>query len=241
MELRLGRWHLSLTLVFIFLGFLLATGFSTQQRLAERPVPRKDNLIQFIRKQRTEQKRLGGQLLEAREELAELSSEMADSEGALATYSQEVEALRERAGLVPVEGPGLEVILGDGQRIPPGVDPDSFLIHDYDLQMVINALWRGGAEEIAVNGERFTAATGVRSAGSIILINSRPQGGPYKIRAIGNPDRLLQTLERDPDASMLVGEYSQQFGLRAEVKKMEKLTLPAYTGGINLKTEEAAR
>lgn len=240
MELRLGRWHLSLTLVFIFLGFLLATAFSTQQQLAERPGPRKDNLIQFIRKQRTQQKRLGGQLREARGELAELSSEMADSEGALATYSRQVKGLRERAGLVRVKGPGLEIVLGDAQRIPAGVDPDSFLIHDYDLQMVINALWRGGAEEIAVNGERFTAATGVRSAGSIILINSRPQGGPYKIRAIGNPDRLLAILERDPDASMLVGEYSQQFGLRAEIKRMDELTLPAYTGGISLKTGEVA-
>ena len=240
MEFRLGRWHLSLTLVFILLGFLLATGFSTQQRLAERPGPRKDNLIQFIRKQRTEQKRMGGQLKDAREELAELSSEMADSEGTLATYSRQVEGLRERAGLVPVKGPGLEIVLGDAQRIPAGIDPDSFLIHDYDLQMVINALWRGGAEEIAVNGERFTAATGVRSAGSIILINSRPLGGPYKIRAIGDPDRLLKILERDPDASMLVGEYAQQFGLRAEVKKMDELTLPAYTGGISLKSGEAA-
>ncbi len=238
MAFRLGAWHLSLTLVFVLLGFLLATAFSTQQRLADRPGPRKDNLIQFIRKQRREQVKLGNQLSEVREELGTLGSELADSEGALAVYGRRLERLRAAAGLVPVSGPGVEVILGDAQRIPAGVDPDSFLIHDYDVQMVVNALWRGGAEEISINRERLTVTTGVRSAGTTILINSRPQGAPYVIKAIGDPDALKKALVDDADAAMLVGEYSQQFGLKAEVRAVDKVRLPAFTGSISIKSGE---
>lgn len=238
MEFRLGRWHLSLTLVFILLGFLLATAFSTQQRLSERPAPRKDNLIQFIRKQRREQKRLGTQLTEVREELGRIDGERADSEGVLATYSQQLERLRARAGLVSTVGPGIELIIGDAQRIPADVNPDGFLIHDYDLQMVVNALWRGGAEALAINGERFVVGTGVRSAGSIILINSRPQAGPYHVKAIGDAQALMDALKQDTYASMLLGESASQFGLQVDIREADKLTLPGYTGGIKLEIKE---
>lgn len=238
MEFRLGRWHVSLTLVFILLGFLLATAFSTQQRLEDRPGTRKDNLIQFIRKQRREQKRLGAQLTEVREELGYIDAERADSEGVLAAHSQELERLRSRAGLVPVTGPGLELTVGDAQRIPPDVNPDSFLIHDYDLQMIVNALWRGGAEALAVNGERFVASTGIRSAGSIILINSRPQPGPYRVRAIGDAEGLVLALKQDNYAAMLLGESAAQFGLQIDTRPQEKMTLPGYTGGVKLSTKE---
>ncbi len=233
-ELRLGQWHLSLTLVFILLGFLLATGFSTQQRLGERPGPRKDNLLQFIKKQRGEHANLEDQLEAARIELALIDAKRADSKGILAAYGRQLEGLKLRAGLTRVEGRGVEVIIGDAKRVPAGIDPDSFIIHDYDIQIIVNALWRGGAEAMAVNGERIVAHTGIRSAGSTILINSTPQGSPFRIKAIGNTKRMERVLGEDDDAALLLGEYSQQYGLVYRLFPRDRVRVPAYTGSMGL-------
>ena len=238
MGYRLGQWHVSLTMVFVILGFLLATAFSTQQTLGERSAPRKNNLIQFIKKQRGERDKLGNQLIEIRKELDNQESRQVGSEGILATSNAYLEELRVRSGLSEVSGPGLEIVLGDAPRVPLGAEPDSFLIHDYDLQIVINALWRGGAEAIAVNGERFVANTGIRSAGSTVLINSKPQGVPYRIKAIGKVNTLEKLLKQDSDAALLLGQYAQDYGLVAKVVRKKKLKLPPYKGSLNIPLPE---
>lgn len=236
MTLRLGQWHTSLTIVFVILGFLLATAFSTQQRWGERQGPRKQNLIEFIKRQRDERDRLGRQIVGIRRDVESVESRNSGSSGMLASYRRDLEGLKARSGLTVVGGPGLEVVLGDAKRVPSGVDPDSFLIHDFDLQIIVNALWRGGARALAINGERFVAGTGIRSAGSAILINSKPQGGPYRIRALGDPRKLLKTLKADADASLLLGDYAQKYGLTVKTAAKKKMELPPFIGSLRLTT-----
>ena len=45
---------------------------------------------------------------------------------------------------------------------------------DRDLQVIVNGLWAAGAEAIAVNGQRLTACSAIRSAGEAILVDFRP-------------------------------------------------------------------
>lgn len=236
MGLKLGRWHLSLAIVFLFLGFLLSTAFTTQQRQGERSGPRKQNLVDFIGKQKNEHKKLGDQLIELRKSVEKFDSERAGRLGEQAVYARELERLRMRAGLKSVTGPGIEITLGDApkSRMPLSVDPDGSLIHDYDLQIIVNALWRGGAEAIAINGERFVATTGIRSAGSTILINFNPQGGPYRIKAIGSSKKLEKSLKTDSDAALLMGDYAQKYGLITKVALLNKVTIPPYKGSLSL-------
>lgn len=239
LESRLSRWHPSLTAVFFVLGFLLATAFSTQQRFGERPGPRKQDLVEFIKKQREERERLGRQLAEVRKALSRIDSERTGERGQLAAYSRNLSRLKRKAGLKGLLGPGLEVVLGDAPRVPFGAEPESYLIHDYDLQIVVNALWRGGARAVAVNNERFVANTGIRSAGSTILINSKPQGGPYRIKATGKPSRLEKALKEDSDAALLLGEYAEKYGLILRISRKNELRLPPYSGSLGLRSSEA--
>jgi uncharacterized protein YlxW (UPF0749 family) len=235
---RHNRWHLSLTIVFLILGFLLATAFTTQRHWGERAAPRKKNLIEFIDKQRVERELLGADLADLRKQVDRYALDRAGTEGRVATYRGELEALKQKAGLTAVSGPGLEILVGDAPRVPPGADPAAYLIHDYDLQILVNALWRGGAQALAVNDERFVVNTGIRSAGSTILINAKPQGGPYVLRAIGKPAKLRRALSEDEDAALLLSDYSQQYGLVMKISAREKLSLPAYTGSLRLTTME---
>ena len=57
---------------------------------------------------------------------------------------------------------------------------------------MVNGLWAAGAEAVAVNGQRLTALSAIRSAGDAILVDYRPLTRPYVVVAIGDP-RTLQS------------------------------------------------
>ena len=86
---------------------------------------------------------------------------------------------------------------------PAPIDPttgrvsggDVSRVLDVDLQSVVNGLWAGGAEAVAVNGQRLTALTTIRAAGSAILVDFRPVTSPYEVSAIG-PDDLERPVQR---------------------------------------------
>ena len=89
------------------------------------------------------------------------------------------------AGFLPVQGPGIVVTLDDSAA----TDAD-MRVRDFDLQVVVNALWFAGAEAISVNGERLAPSSAVRSAGEAVLVNLVPIAPPYVIEAIGDPTDL---------------------------------------------------
>lgn len=98
-----------------------------------------------------------------------------------------------------LSGPGVTVVLADA----PGAAPGSLSrVLDRDLQDVVNALWREGAQGIAIDDERLTARSAIRSAGEAILVNYRPMAPPYRITAVGvtgtaATGALLDRLARD--------------------------------------------
>ena len=51
------------------------------------------------------------------------------------------------AGLTAVAGPAVTVTLSDAPAsvAADGIDPDLLVVHQQDIQAVVNALWRGGA------------------------------------------------------------------------------------------------
>ena len=95
------------------------------------------------------------------------------------------------AGTGAVGGPGLRVTVEDApvtRADPEAADPD-LRVQDVDLQVVVNGLWAAGAEAVAVNGQRLTALTAIRTAGSAILVDLAPLSSPYVVEAVGRPHR----------------------------------------------------
>lgn len=143
-----------------------------------------------------------------------------------------VAALELAAGAVPVRGPGLVVVLDDApEQVAPDGDPrtgpsTSGRVLDRDVQAAVNGLWAGGAEAVAVDGQRLTALTAVRSAGDLVLVDFRPVTAPYEVAAVGDPDAL----ERGLDASgtrRLLESLRDTYGLRLSVRAEDELDLPA--------------
>jgi len=132
-----------------------------------------------------------------------------------------------------VTGPGLTVTLTD-----PGGSPDLSdvskeripgsrqVVLDRDLQLVVNSLWAGGAEAIAVGGVRIGPNVTIRQAGGAILVDNQPISSPYAIVAIGAPHGIQDAFERSPGyVRMRLLEAS--YGVKATVSTGDSLTVPA--------------
>jgi len=236
-----ARRFLSPILVCLILGFLLSTAFYAQQRTRERVGQRKVELIEIIKSLEKERENLKKETRELRERLRAYEKEAAAHEGILGSFTKELEELKFAAGLTPVEGPGVEVILGDALQVPLGEDPNSYIIHDYDLRVMVNALWDGGAKAIAINSQRLVSTSAIRCVGNTILVNSVRLATPYKIRAIGNSERLYRVLQENKDASKLLWNYAKFFGLIAEIKTLSHIKIPAYSGSLRVEHARTIR
>jgi uncharacterized protein YlxW (UPF0749 family) len=130
------------------------------------------------------------------------------------------------AGTSPVQGPGLRVVLTDapGDDVDAEVDADS-RVQDSDLQVLVNGLWAGGAEAIAINGQRLTSMTAIRSAGSAVLVDLVALSSPYTVEAIGDSVAIQTELARSP-AGQLLATLRATYGIGADTSSERRLKLP---------------
>ena len=94
----------------------------------------------------------------------------------------------------------------------PGADPDDYVIHQQDVQSVVNALWQGGAEAMMLQDQRVISTSAVRCVGNTLILQGRVYSPPYTIAAIGDVERMRGSLDRDPDVANLRG-WSVAVGL----------------------------
>ena len=135
------------------------------------------------------------------------------------------------AGLVPVAGPGVRVTLDDSEldRAPTG-NVNDLVVHSQDVQAVVNALWKAGAEAVAINGQRLVSTSAVLCVGNTLLLNGTVHSPPYTVTAVGaakdrfEADSLVRRLHDDANA----------FGLRFSVAKTDEVEVPAYRGATSL-------
>lgn len=132
---------------------------------------------------------------------------------------------------LPVSGPGLTVTLSDAasEFVPDeGTNVNDMVVHQQDVDAVINALWRGGAEAIAVQGVRLAADTPVRCVGSVILVGSRSYAPPYRIEAIGDVRAMADSLDADERVSLYRADAAR-YQMGWDVQTQQALSLPAAT------------
>jgi uncharacterized protein YlxW (UPF0749 family) len=139
------------------------------------------------------------------------------------------------AGLTDVKGPGVIVTLNDSKQpfptgqLPPGMAPPN-LVHDIDINQVVNELKAAKAEAISINDQRLVAISPVRCAGPTVYVNDTPQTPPYIIKAIGDPKNLVSAL------NLPGGIADQMRSIDKSMFKVEKspkpLVIPAYSGAL---------
>jgi uncharacterized protein YlxW (UPF0749 family) len=175
-------------------------------------------------------------------QLNELTHRLALGNSAVAGVQGELDQLRAPGGLTAMTGPGLEVVLDDASAAPAGttVDPNQLLVHQSDLQAVVNALWAGGAEAMSISGERIIATSAVRCVGPTLLLNGRVFSPPYRVAAIGPARTMQKELNASPGVQ-LFQEAASYYGLGYTVETRGRIVVPAYRGPLTLNYARAAR
>jgi len=150
----------------------------------------------------------------------------------------QVAALQPAAGLVAVTGPGLRVSMSDAPRdadgnYPAGVDPDDLVVHQQDVQSVVNALWAGGAEAMMIMDQRVLTTSAVRCIGNTLLLQGRTYSPPFVVTAIGDAAAMSAALDVEPGVQLLL-RYVDKYQLGYEVTAVDSVELPAYDGPVRL-------
>jgi uncharacterized protein YlxW (UPF0749 family) len=154
-------------------------------------------------------------------ELTQLQNSRDSSE--LATV--QLETARLNAGQAEMAGPGLRITLDDAQ-VRENSGYGNYVIHEEYLRQLVNVLWSGGAEAIAINDQRVTGQTEIFCSGAFIQINGVRQSPPYKIVALGNQSDLRAALQFYFWDQL--GHYQQQYGITRELEiPVQPLTVPA--------------
>lgn len=152
---------------------------------------------------------------------------------------ERAEELGRRAGVLPVTGAGVRVTLDDAPRPGPGrkllgnPSPDDLVVHQQDVQAVVNALWAGGATAMQVMDQRVISTSAVRCVGNTLILQGVVYSPPYTVTAIGDTSGMLAALDEAPDVRVYK-QYVDAYGLGYKVKRLEKLTLQGYSGALDL-------
>ncbi len=171
---------------------------------------------------------------------AEVASLEEGARGADPELEATVVRMGEAAGMQAVTGPAVRVVLDDADLTRGRAAlarPDDLVVHQGDVQAVVNALWLGGAEAMQLMDQRVISTSAVRCIGNTLSLQGQPYSPPYVITAVGDPDALLAALE----SSEAVGRYEaavEAFGLGYDVDAVEQAELPAYSGPLEMRYAE---
>ena len=142
------------------------------------------------------------------------------------------------AGLAPLTGQAITVTLDDSKKsvdqLPEDGTPDWLVVHQQDVQAVVNALWRAGARGMMLMDQRVVSTSAVRCVGNTLILQGRVYSPPFTIKAIGDPVKLKAALD-DDEAVKIYKQYVDLVGLGYNVKAIQNTTLPAFTGSVTMK------
>ena len=220
-DTRRSPWRLGVPVVCLLAGLLLAAthGVSGGAEIRRSDAPR---LVDLVRAAQSSVSRLNAERDELANKIDSVHGRSPDA--ALAAMRRRSAELAGEAGMDPVHGPGLVVTLQDAQRdangrFPRDASPDDLVVHQQDIQAVLNALWSAGAEAIQMQDQRIIATSVPRCVGNTLLLNGRTYSPPYTITAIGDAAAMQAALAAAPLVT-LYKQYVVRFGLgyREEVK-----------------------
>jgi uncharacterized protein YlxW (UPF0749 family) len=160
-----------------------------------------------------------------------------ESQSAQSALNSRVQQLGDQAGVTEMVGQGLKVTLSDAPSLDPvvsspsNVPPEAFIIHEEDIQAVVNALWRGGAKGISIMGLRIIESSAVKCVGNVLLLQGQVFSPPYEIYAVGDPSSLEQSLNTDPGVAR-IKESVERYRIGLAVQPQPLIELPAYVGPL---------
>jgi uncharacterized protein YlxW (UPF0749 family) len=221
----------ALILGLLALGMLLGIAALQERQNAGVLSVEREALVDRIERATAHVDRLERDLADIERDIVEIEAGRLDNLAVGNELRESIAVTQGLAGTHSVTGPGVVVEIDDAEGGEASEAQASVL--DLDIQQIVNGLWAAGAEAVAVNGQRVTALTAIRSANDVILVNFRPLNPPYEVSAIGDARTLGgRFLEGSGGAWLLAA--SSTAGIRFDVRTEQSLTLPAASAAPRL-------
>jgi uncharacterized protein YlxW (UPF0749 family) len=234
-DTRRSPWRFGVPLVCLLAGLLLAAthGVSGGAEIRRSDAPR---LVDLVREAQSSVTRLSTERDALTKKLDSMHGRSTDV--ALAAMLRRSAELAGEADMDPVHGPGLVVTLQDAQRdangrFPRDASPDDLVVHQQDIQAVLNALWSAGAEAIQMQDQRIIATSVPRCVGNTLLLNGRTYSPPYTITAIGSAPAMQAALAAAPLVT-LYKQYVVRFGLGYQEDVKPDVRIVGYTEPVRM-------
>ena len=245
MQLRPPQaWRALVPVVCLIAGFGFAVSAHDSRGTDLRP-PGTANLRDLVTSAEGRVRGLDAQYAGLRRQVTAATRLAGRGDGAVARLQARAATLRGPGGLTALHGPGLIVVLDDASpsaaaaATAAGVDPNQLVVHQSDLQAVVNALWAGGAEAMSIAGQRVIATSAVRCVGNTLLLNGEVFSPPFRVAAIGPSRTMTSALDQSPGVK-LFQQAAGYYGLGFTVEPTD-VAVPAYAGSIALQYARVAK
>ncbi|WP_181310087.1 DUF881 domain-containing protein [Nocardioides campestrisoli] len=231
------RWRLATPAVFVLCGVLLAVSAANSDGGDLRPT-RYTDLASYVEAESDEATALTARVGELTRQNEQLSQNLGDR--AVNRFNAEIDVLQDPAGLTPRSGPAVTVTLDDAPaELIAEADGDTIndlVVHQQDLQAVVNAMWSGGATAVTLQGQRLISTTGIKCSGNTVQLQGVPYSPPYVITAIGDQGDILRALEGDTylDAYRDAA-FDPQIAVGWDVAVEDFKTAPPYDGLLDIR------
>ncbi|GAA0564057.1 DUF881 domain-containing protein [Paractinoplanes ferrugineus] len=240
---RVRGWSVAVPLIALAAGLL----FTTSARTADGTQLRDDRRPQLAQLIADKKNRLAAReksAAELRNEVDADSARLAETDLPVKQARQRADALRAGAGFTALRGQGLTVTLNDSPRRasdmgPNAPDNDDLVVHQGDVQAVVNAMWAGGAEAMSIMDVRVISTSAVRCVGNTLLLHGQVFSPPFKITAIGEPTTMRQALE-SAEGVQQFRDAVADFGLGYTETVERNVTVRAYDGSSDLRSARVA-
>ena len=234
----LRSWRALVPVICLIAGFGFAAS-ARDSRGTELRAPGTANLADLVTQAEARVRSADGTVAALQAQVNAAAKQAGRNNTGVAAAQRLVAPLVDAGGLSAVHGAGLQVILDDASHVPAGVDANQALVHQSDMQAVVNALWAGGAEAMAINGQRVIATSAVQCVGPTLLLNGEVFSPPFRVAAIGPSRTMQERLDASPGVQ-LFEQAASYYGLGYTVETVGRLDLPAYTGPITLSYARAS-
>jgi uncharacterized protein YlxW (UPF0749 family) len=232
---RWSSWRVGTLAVALVSGALFSVSAQSSEGTDLRP-GRYDDLASLTDSEADRAADLQDEVTSLTKQVRQLTDQVDDDD--VQRYQRQVKQLEDPAGLKVRKGPGVVVTLSDA---PDEVvdattgDKNLLVVHQQDIQAVVNAMWDGGAEAVILQGQRMVTTTGIKCEGNSVVIQGVPYPQPYVIQAVGDVGDLTGAIAEDHYLQV----YREQsddpeidVGWSLDIK--DDITAPAYAGLLDL-------
>ncbi|MGE0493546.1 MAG: DUF881 domain-containing protein [Vulcanimicrobiota bacterium] len=216
----------------LLLGVVISLQFRSSRAVVETPQGERTELIALVKSLESERNKLSAELTETRDRLGEIEAALGQGQSMNQQLNAQFESARVQAGLMSMKGPGVVVRMADSPRKPgQEEDPYFYIVHDVDIQALVNELWAAGAEAVSVNDQRIVTRSSIRCVGPTILVNANRLASPYIIKAIG-PASDLEGGLRMPGGYIDSMSALVNNGGEVVVSRLQEVVVPTYHGSL---------